>query len=220
MHLPRKTVLWSASVFVLTLAIKSFYTAQTRVPGSELPWGWIVLLVGAFIAGQIIQDIFNPKSWVYLNWQALNRCVTANAFVATEQDPPASVIVVTLQATRDLKRLRVVGRGYSGIVTFQAPTLVVFAREEASGLAAGQSVRLVVGRVPHSHPGWTPEGMRWSAPAGQTPRPLAGNSKNIVEIEARSGWRHQKVRFQLRVANQHREFAARAFIDPDDADLF
>lgn len=182
---------------------------------------WPVWFFLGLAVAVILMEPFRPSSRTIQFWRYLNRCVRTDfAAILTEESPRANVVKIRLRAVRDLEGLRLIGRGYSCSHMHRPATQVIFARRHEPSVASGQPIDLIVGLLAIPHPGWTPWSGGWSAAAGEPAPNLIANSDNVIEIDVRSGFRRQRLRFYLRIDEPGAVPQTFAKILREDIDLF
>lgn len=228
---PEKTVWWVVGAIVATQAARVVGNAFLDGDGLNLAASFITVAAVFFLGGLIVQDFRNPKSWVRHNWRELNRVFTVNhAHVITTDDGFNDHINAKVQFTRDVQKGRLVVRVYSCTQRRAEPTTILLLDMPLDDLPKGRERLIPIGQIPHAHPEWKPRHMVWgdaSYGAGDygvdaygSGKFMISDSHNVIEIEARAGWRKQTHRLYLRAFDQYKPIPWRAFMIPEDQDIF
>jgi len=71
----------------------------------DIPFGWITVVLFAFWAGLLAQDLYNKESWLRNNWRVINKLFdVVSLHVAHVEKPPEVIsVVLKIKYTRNIK---------------------------------------------------------------------------------------------------------------------
>lgn len=168
-----------------------------------LPVMWIWSVASAFALGLFVQDLYNPQSWLWQNWRALN-VMFEHAECWWEQalnEPIRREAYSRLVFTRDLKNVELRVWGYiSGNL---APTLI----DSRTGLRClkNTDLRVILATAP-IHEG-SPLKPRFGDQ--DSPHTINPSEVKLVVVEMRSGWRKQSCAVEIYISAPGSQWAIR-----------
>jgi len=166
---------------------------------SELSFGTVTLWLLIFWAGAIVQDLYNPDSWIRLRWRKIRQLYDIESVgTACKTSPEKEWLALTirLRVVRNIPKGRLTMRVESQINPRQTETFVLHT-EEMSGIERAQEMKHTIAVIPLKRSDGKPLGYQswgghyWESGDIEGMKSLFDGSENICKIEMRSGWRKQ-----------------------------
>ena len=209
---PRKTVWWTFAVLILTQAARPI--GNSLMDGGAVNAAASVVTLGAlcFLAGLIVQDFYNPTSWVRHNWRILTAAFSVDVVDVREMARPhryEALVRITVRRAVESGTLSVLAYACTGQPNVSISLMHL--RGETREFHKGEVVDLVLAVIPIIGGGWTiAADNEWKDfDPSKEKRWLLEASNNIVEVSLGKGWRKQRERFELRMPSS-KNWAARS----------
>jgi len=200
---------------------EQYVTASTAWTNwvTSLPIGIIWLVSGAFMLGLILQDLYNPKSWIWANWRHLNRLFEIRS-VGRQINQLGDIgrVGIDIHAVREIPSAKVRLFIYPRISSH--PQMPVLAYSTDSFIAAKhQNTDIWVATIPIQRSGWTPKHMLWGNGDDGNKQVIA-QTENVAKLIVKSGWRRQEFTFRVNIWGQSEDDFSRITVIREDVDLF
>lgn len=216
---PRITTLLSAAFSVILFGLHEWLDNQ---PGwSDVPFLWLSGLALAFLLGTLVQDLYNRDSWFRRLVRWWNHIFEVEYAVFREPIPNTCEIAARIRMRRRVVRGEFALRVFEGNRDGKLLRTFVPTFEKPIDLTVGQTKDIQIAYLPVPHPGWTPEHRCWGQKDSSFD--VLGATRNIVELEVRSGLRRQVFRVLVTVPsglNNEQEIKRVAVEREDDASRF
>lgn len=161
-----------------------------------LPWGWLTACFVAFLIGQLVQDFFNPKSWIRENWHDwTNKFEVSMLNVGGQMEPRARLIRAKIRFTKRIPKGHLYLRAYTCTGKNREPKVYVVDLGELNNIAPDTEKEIRLATEAIAYPGWTPFHSTIGPPDAEQPISLVGSSKNVIEIELKTRFLTQKTKF-------------------------
>ncbi len=162
----------------------------------NLPWGWMTLCFLSFFVGQVVQDVFNSKSWIRQNWKDWTRKFEVTALnVSGQMKPRARIVVARIRFVKRINKGHLYLRAYTCTGMKRNSKVFVADLGEINNVAPDteQQIRLATDAI--AYPGWEPFNSTIGPPDADNPISLVGSSANVIEIELKTLLLKQTTRF-------------------------
>jgi hypothetical protein len=149
---------------------------------STLPWNMILGGSCIFLIGLIVQDIYNPGSWLWANWHPLTDAFDCEVSIS-ELGPPAR-IQATLHLTfrRTINAPRLVIAAYPNVPSGQTVPPAIVRFPDFGPVHKDEHRLFELATIPIPHPGCEPLHSRWGPPTDKLV-PVIGGANYVVHVE-------------------------------------
>ena len=155
-----------------------------------MPWDLMLWGSGAFTLGLVIQDIYNPGSWLRVWWRGWNRLVdhTDCASDQVGSNPRVHEAYSRLSYRREMRGAEI---RVWGVSPYQNKPVLI-SHETGLRCVKGDQKRIVLATIAISDAAFTPR-------FGDANTSHHFNDKEMmrVEIEIKCGWRRQRVQIDM-----------------------
>ena len=207
MQKPKSTYALSGSGIFLSAGLPWMLEQVATTSGywGKIPFGWLLVSFLFFLAGQLIQDLFNESSWIRVNWRTLNKLFEVVALrTGHHRDEPERLSIIFL-----IKYIREIKNGTITVTVrpqnYKAKPFVVIHKENINSPAyTDNKITVCILRVPR--PRQPPIHSLWGEEVGGVnildhQQTIVPGSKNLITVEVKNKLRTQRYEFFLDFEN-------------------
>src|SRR5271165_3787973 len=137
----------------------------------------------AFLIGLLLQDYYNPRSWLWHQWGKLtNKFEIVSLSVGYADDPRRLHAAVGIKFVRPVRHGELVLEIYSCTGRPVPPFHYVIRLEKLSDVVRGEARRIELAKLAIAYPGWTPWYSCWGPGYPGHALGLVAGSKNVAVL--------------------------------------